>query len=120
MKRILLTLTLLLLLIAPAFAIEPSVSSGEQTISKVIYTVPSRGVKCYLAAVKVITNGTDNAKVIIDDSTDGTGTVKDETTVVGGDHWGGRTWPYPVRMTTGIYVTVSGTGASYIVEYILR
>lgn len=120
MKRALMIGMLILVLAMPVLAFEPCKSSGERTASALIYTVPGSGTECYLTAVKVITDGTNNAKVIIDDSLAGTGTVIDETTVVGGDHWGGRTWPYPLKITTGIYVTVSGTGGSYIVEYILR
>ena len=57
-----------------------------------------------------------DAKVIVDDSTDGGGTVKCEMTVVALGHYGGRNWTAPIKFTTGIYVTVSGEGASYFVE----
>lgn len=86
-------------------------SSGEQTTTKAAYTGP-----CALSSVLVITDGTNTAKVIIDDSTDGSGTVKYETSVVGANNYGGRNWTFPVKFTTGVYVTVSGTGASYIIE----
>lgn len=86
-------------------------SSGEQTTTKAAYTGP-----CCLASVLVITDGTNTAKVVIDDSTDGSGTVKYETSVVGANHYGGRNWTFPVKFTTGVYVTVTGTGASYIIE----
>lgn len=87
-------------------------SSGELGATAAVYTGP-----CRLASVLVITDGTTPGKVVIDDSTDGNGTVKYETTVVGANHYGGRNWTFPVKFTTGIYVTLTGANATFIVEW---
>ena len=86
-------------------------SSGELDATASVVAGP-----CALASVLVITDGTNDGKVVIDDSTDGSGTVKYETTVVGANNYGGRNWTFPVEFTDGIYVTLSGTGATFIVE----
>lgn len=39
-------------------------------------------------------------------------------TVAGASHYGWRNWNYPVRCAEGIHLSISGTGASAIVEYI--
>lgn len=41
-----------------------------------------------------------------------------EGTVAGATGYGGRNWTYPVRCAEGIHLSLSGTGASAIVEYI--
>jgi len=122
MKKIIAVLILALTLLAsPALAdFIPSISSGEQAASALIYTVPAKGVKCYLSAVEVITDGTNNATLIVYDNTAGSGTVLLEIRVTGTDHYGGRSWTFPVRVDNGIYGAVTGTGASFIIEYILR
>jgi|GEM_PF-5943404 len=88
-----------------------SVSSGEETTTKCVVTGP-----CRLTGVGVCTDGTNAAKVVIDDSTDGSGTVKWEQGVAGATLTGGRNFTDPLKFTTGIYVTVTGTGASYFIE----
>jgi hypothetical protein len=90
-----------------------STSSGEQTSDAAVYS--SRGA---ITGVHVITDGTNNAKVVIYDNTAGSGTVVCEITVTGTDHYGGRLFTFPVKVDTGIYVDVTGTGASYIIEYL--
>lgn len=41
-----------------------------------------------------------------------------EGTVAGASLYGGRNWTYPVLCNSGIHLSISGTGASAIVEYI--
>ena len=96
-----------------AFAFDGSIGSGEKTVDSLIYSNP-----CYITGVYIITNGTNDAKVIIYDNTTAAGTVRWEQTVAGTDNYGGRDWSYPKRFDNGIYVDVTGTGASYIIEYI--
>ena len=96
-----------------ALGFDPSFGPGEQTVDKLIYTG-----SCYITGILIITNGTDDAKVILYDNTSASGDVRWEQTVIGGDNYGGRSWTYPKKFYNGIYVDVSGTGASYIIEYI--
>ena len=92
--------------------IQHSISSGEQAgATTVVITGPAA-----MSGLQVCTDGINAAKVIIDDSVDGTGTVKCEMTVVGANHYGGRNWTRPIEFTAGIYVTLSGSGGSYFVE----
>lgn len=87
-----------------------SVSSGEQTASALIITG-----SCELSGLQVVAEEAD-AKVIIADSLDNSGTVKCEMTVVNANKYGGRNWTAPLKFTTGLYVTLSGANASYFVE----
>lgn len=90
-----------------------SISSGEKTSSTTILTGTG-----YVMSVLIITNGTNDAKVILYDNTAASGKVIFEGTVTGSEHFGGKNWDFPVKIHTGIYVAITGTGASAIVEYI--
>lgn len=87
-----------------------SISSGEKTATGSIVVGP-----CRLSGLQVVAEGAD-AKVVIDDSTDGNGTVKCEMTIVNANKYGGRNWTAPVEFTVGIYVTLSGANASFFIE----
>lgn len=90
-----------------------SLSSGEKTSSTAISAVPS-----FLTGVQIITDGTNNAKLILyDNASAASGTVLLEMTIVGANNYGGRNWTFPIVCSNGIYAAVTGTGASYIVEY---
>jgi hypothetical protein len=91
----------------------PSVGSGELTSSAQVKTG-----KCFLSAVLVITDGTNAATVILYDNTSAAGKKLWEGVVAGATQYGGRNWTFPVRVETGIYCSISGTGASAIVEYV--
>ena len=91
----------------------PSVGSGEITSSAQVYTG-----KCFLSSVLVITDGTNAATVIVYDNTSAAGKKLGEWVVAGATQYGGRNWTFPVRATNGIYCSISGTGASAIVEYV--
>lgn len=77
---------------------------------------------CRLTSVLVITDGTNAAVVILYDKPTATGIAAGnklgEWTVPGASLYGGRNWTVPVICQEGIYCTISGTGASAIVEYI--
>lgn len=88
-----------------------AISSGEQTGNTLIMTGP-----CLLTGLQLVTDGSNPAKVVIADSVDNSGTVKCEMTVAGANHYGGRNWVAPIEFTTGIYVTGTGSGATYFVE----
>jgi len=89
-----------------------SVSSGEQTADATVVSGT-----CYIVSVLVVTDGTNDAKLVLKAGGSG-GTVQYETTVIGSDHYGGRLWTFPVEFVTDCYADVTGTGASYIVEYL--
>ena len=75
-----------------------------------------------LCAITVITDGTNDARVILYD----VGAVGDiavtnklmEITVKGADNYGGRVFDSGnnIQFTEGVYADVNGTGASFIVE----
>jgi len=94
--------------------LQESLGSGEKTASAAILTKSG-----WITALEVITDGTNDAKVILyDNASAGSGPVIWECTAAGADNYGGRTWDFPRWCGHGIYATLSGTGASYIVEYI--
>jgi len=74
----------------------------------------------YLSAVQILTDGTNAATVIIYDNTSAAGTIVYQATVKGADYYGGRAWTMPVKLSTGCYCAISGTGAAAIVEYFKR
>ena len=91
-------------------------SSGEKTVDFAALAGPG-----YLTAVEVITDGTNDAKVILyDHATAASGKVIFEATITGASHYGGRVFVPPVEVYNGVYADVSGTGASYIVETVAR
>jgi hypothetical protein len=101
--------------LAFADAYTMATSSGEQTSDAQVMT----GLGA-LTAVQLITDGTNAATVVCYDGT-GTGGKKiGEYKVDGAVYYRGWAWVWPVSIETGIYCDVTGTGASYIVEYIKR
>ena len=74
-----------------------------------------------LCSILIMSNGTDDARVIlydVDVYTDAAPTNKlVEITVAGADNYGGRIWADPVRFTEGIWADIDGTGASFILEW---
>ena len=91
----------------------PAESSGEITSSQQIKT--GFGI---LTSILVITDGTNAAVAMLWDNTAGSGKKLGEWTVPGASQYGGRNWIFPPKFGTGLYLTLSGTGASAIVEYI--
>jgi hypothetical protein len=87
-------------------------SSYLLTSSTLVYTG-----SCALWRVKIITDGTNAATVIIYDNTSAEGNVLDQTTVPGASYYGGGNWIRPVGAAIGLYAAISGTGAKCIVEY---
>ena len=107
---------LILLFASPCIAEEYAESSGEKTATAIVYDG-----ECFLTAVEVITDGTNDGKVIVYDALSTDGKVVFEATIIGTVHYGGRVFIPKVHMQTGIYVVLSGTGApSFIVEYTRR
>lgn len=89
-------------------------NSGQLSSSQLVYTGYAG-----LTSVLVTTDGTNNATVTVYDNTSGTGTIAAGPFVVlGPTYFGGGTWENPVPCGTGIYVTISGTNAKAILNYI--
>ena len=85
-------------------------SLGEQAASGTLHTGVTR-----LAAVQVITDGTNTATVILYDNTAASGTKVFEAEVdAANDHSALFHFPRPVACKTGLYLSISGTGASCI------
>ena len=76
---------------------------------------------CLLTSIQIITDGTNDATVIAYDvaaSGDAAAANKlFEFKVLGANNYGGRDWSVPVRCTTGLYISVAGTGASFVAEW---
>jgi len=89
-------------------------SSGEQTSSACVNAGPA-----LLCGAHVITNGTNDGTLIIKNALTDTGTVVAEI-VCHADNEFTKYVPFavPIDMNTGIYGKVSGTGASFILEFI--
>ena len=85
MKKIILFILLAFVILSPGpvVAWEFAETTGEQTTSA------SRcGTKCVITNILIITDGSNNATLIIKDSTADSGTVVFEATIVAGDHYG--------------------------------
>jgi hypothetical protein len=95
-----------------AEAIPSCQSSGEQAADATIVSG-----NAYMYGAYVITDGSNDATISVFDNTAASGTTIFEMTVLGGDNYGGKNWNPPVKCNTGITVDVTGTGASYIIEY---
>ena len=95
-----------------------SEGSGELTSS----TVAIRGL-VFITAVHAIADGTNKATINVYNSNEVTTDVSrkvGEYVVDAGYSYNGRLWTYPRKCDLGIYVSISGVGASAIVEYIKK
>lgn len=74
---------------------------------------------CFLRALTVLTNGTNDATVTLhDNATAASGTVLAKAIVAGADFTGHITFPQRgVAASNGIYATLAGTGCECIVYY---
>jgi hypothetical protein len=115
MKKLFLAITLAIFIFCgSAYAGEDCVSSGIKTGNAVI--VPGPVIFC---GVLVTTDGTNTATVAIYDSATAATTSGTEIVppiiVPGSSYWFGGFTYSPAR--NGIYATISGTGASYVIYY---
>ena len=115
MKRIIILLLAVFLampLMAEAAGDTPCISSGLLVASAVLH-----GGK-ELCSVLIITDGTNAATATIyDNATTSSGTVLFKGTVAGASNFGGGDAGSPVMAGNGLYLLLSGTGASAIVFY---
>ena len=75
-----------------------------------------------VVSIEVLTDGSNDATGILYD-VDAVGDIAatnklQEIVVKSGMIFGGRTWEIPRRFGVGLYLALSGTGASAIVEYL--
>jgi hypothetical protein len=92
-------------------AINKVVSSGLLSASGAISANPGglTGISCF-------TNGAANATLTIyDNASAGSGTVLAQISVPGASLCASQSFPSNVKAVNGIYATLAGTGASYIV-----
>jgi hypothetical protein len=88
-------------------------SSGLQTTTQTIHTG-----RAILAGAHIVTNGTNDATLIVYDNTSAAGTIVFKQIVTGADNSIPYTLPDGgIRCDTGIHAVVSGTGAEYILFY---
>lgn len=114
MKRVFAILAVLLIA-CPAFAapIGGCNSSGLKTADAAIRTAPG-----WFCGAEIITNAASDAAITVyDNASAASGTVLFQGTVAAAANFGGVTFPIPIRSVNGIYVDVSGTGASYIIYF---
>lgn len=89
-------------------------SSGLLSSSSLINT----NVPCWFAGIEIVTDGTNPATATVYDEIGASGTELFKGTVAGASNFDSITFEHPVRVDNGIYVELSGTGASYIVYYV--
>lgn len=115
MKRLLIFVLLFILLLPVVGfpqARQASTGSGLKTSDALIRTGSG-----YLSGILIITNGSNDASVVVYDNTSASGTKLFQGTVSAASNFGGATWEIPIRFQTGLYIDVTGTGASYITYY---
>lgn len=106
-------ISILLLFYTNVKAADFAYSSGVIASSGIVMGVP-----VLLTDLAVYTNGSADATVILYDSnTTATGTVIGKVVVLGASINGGMFIPIPVKTSKGIYISISGTGASAIVYW---
>jgi len=91
---------------------EACLSSGLKIASALI-----KSGRCEFLGVLIITDGTNPATVTVQDGLTATGTELFKGVVAGANNFDNFVAGLPIKAKVGIYVTVSGTGASYIAYY---
>ena len=87
--------------------------SGKKTADATIATG-----KCAVTSVILVTDGTNDASLVMHDSVDNSGTIIREFRVDGESDFGGNAINFPVFMAEGIYANVTGTGAFYFIDFV--
>lgn len=111
-KRIYLTVLAIILIPAIAMCFSSSVSTGKISSSSAVISGPG-----FLTDVIVRTDGSNAATVTLYDGTNTSGTEIFSTVVDGANYTGGWIFNFPLQFKTGIYVTISGTGAYCYIGY---
>lgn len=84
-----------------------------------------RGVKCKLASIQIITNGTNDVAVDIHDVPDASTSRTDANKAAywytaGPDRSGGRDFVHEKLLSYGCYVVITGTGGKAIIDLIFE
>ena len=112
-KIVLIVLLSLILFTSISYAQKGMRTSGIKTEDMAILARPG-----YFHGIEIITDGTNNASVIVyDNASAASGTVIFQGTILGANNFGGVIFIDPVEMFKGIYIDMTGTGMSYIVYY---
>jgi len=96
---------------------ETSKSSGHLTASAVVCDRP-----CVLTGIQIYTNATNAATLVVYDSATASTIGKVlfkgiDNAVATSPGWTSRDWAFPVECKNGLYATISGTAAGFVVEY---
>lgn len=91
---------------------DTSKSSGSLSASTLLVTGTA-----LLCGLNLVTDGTNAVTVTVYDNTAASGTVLATVKVKGADLSKEILFTYPVKAKTGLYASVSGTGASFTVYY---
>lgn len=89
-----------------------AVSTGKLSTSQLAVNGPG-----FLTDIKIITDGTNDVTVTLYDGINTGGKDIFYQKVYGTDNVGGWNWPHPLRFTTGIYLSITGTGGYCYIEY---
>jgi len=111
MKKLILTVLLVLCLALPAMAGDVVISSGLTTSDRLIATG-----NCYYHGMELI-SGASTAVVVIYDAITISGTSVTKVQCPTANAYCSAPLPFGVEVFTGIYADVTGTGAAYTVYY---
>lgn len=98
-------------------------------ISKPSYVISASGlifdVKCKLASLQIITDGTNNVTVDIHDVPSASTSRTDANKAAmwytpGPDYCGGRDWAHPKLLSYGCYVVITGTNGKCILDFVFE
>ena len=133
MKKLLLALTVLLTLSLPAYCGDWTASETRGAVTVAVGTdIVLIDHECWITAITVITDGTNDADVTFYDcaspaefvggaTTPAASGCKDmwNITVYSTDYYGGRAFPFPLHFSNNVCVDATGTGDPIVyVEYI--
>jgi hypothetical protein len=90
-------------------------SSGQKTANALIQTGFT-----LVSVIVVFTDGTHDATITVYDNVEASGKIVwGPHTIAAADNAGGRPiGSAPIKCENGVYAVISGTGATYIIEYI--
>ena len=91
----------------------PAQCSYKKTADAIIVTG-----KAAITSIILVTDGTNDASLVVHDSVDNSGKIVRDFRVNGESDFGGNAINYPIYVENGIWCNVTGTGAFYFIDYI--